>query len=271
MLRRDRECRVRGLDPRRGACMGTAWKTAGSREDGGSGRMALLWLPAGVVATAMVRFLPETVSPEAAGMRLQMLRCRRGRWSSSRPAACRWRSDADRVWRLGYRRAAWAAGIALGAVTVWWRPWWRDCSGRSRSPSMRRCSACRYGLRGGAWRGGAERQTAAGRRRAGGAAARTGQCRAASGSPAPSRRHLAASAVHAARSNPSLALRRSANPHRFVPGQHDKGGGDREGHVLDENPDLVDRSASVSSTGAKQKLGFSGRVPAVIWFSLAGM
>ena len=32
------ECRARGLDPRRGACMGTAWKTAGSREDGGSGR-----------------------------------------------------------------------------------------------------------------------------------------------------------------------------------------------------------------------------------------
>ena len=27
------------------------------------------------------------------------------------------------------------------------------------------------------------------------------------------------------------------DPHRFVPGQHDKGGGDREGHVLDENPD----------------------------------
>ena len=35
------------------------------------------------------------------------------------------------------------------------------------------------------------------------------------------------------------------DPHRFGPGQHDKGGGDRDGHVLDEDPDLVDLGLGV--------------------------
>ena len=52
------------------------------------------------------------------------------------------------------------------------------------------------------------------------------------------------------------------DPHRFGPGQHDKGGGDRDGHVLDEDP-VWWTSASVSSTGAKQYWRFSGSVPAV--------
>ena len=80
--------------------------------------LALLWLPAGVVATAMVRFLPETGSPEAAGMRLQMLPMSAGSLVFVAPCGLPLALGCRRVWRLGYRRAAWAAGIGLGAVTV---------------------------------------------------------------------------------------------------------------------------------------------------------
>ena len=80
--------------------------------------LALLWLPAGVVATAMVRFLPETVSPEAAGMRLQMLLMSAGSLVFVAPCGLPLALGCRRVWRLGYRRAAWAAGIGLGTVTV---------------------------------------------------------------------------------------------------------------------------------------------------------
>ena len=84
--------------------------------------LALLWLPAGLVATAAVRFGPEHGLPEAGGMvdagagdaaddgRIA------GPGRALRVAACAgvWR----RLWRIGYRRGAWWAGIALGAVTV---------------------------------------------------------------------------------------------------------------------------------------------------------
>ena len=80
--------------------------------------LALLWLPAGVVATAMVRFLPETGSPEAAGMRLQMLPMSAGSLVFVAPCGLPLALGCRRVWRLGFRRAAWAAGIGLGAVTV---------------------------------------------------------------------------------------------------------------------------------------------------------
>ena len=79
--------------------------------------LALLWLPAGVAAQAAVRFLPgagSTGDPHfwptaltAAGSLVLVAPC-------GLPLAlgCR------RLWRLRYRRAAWAAGIGLGAVTV---------------------------------------------------------------------------------------------------------------------------------------------------------
>ena len=52
----------------------------------------LLWLPAGIALQAAVRFWPEYGLPLA-------LSCRR-------------------LWRLGYRRGAWWAGIGLGAASV---------------------------------------------------------------------------------------------------------------------------------------------------------
>ena len=79
--------------------------------------LALLWLPAGVAAQAAVRFLPDAGVPgdpqfwpaalTAAGSLVLLAPC-------GLPLAlgCR------RLWRLRYRRAAWAAGIGLGAVTV---------------------------------------------------------------------------------------------------------------------------------------------------------
>ena len=98
--------------------MGTAWKTAGSGEDGGSGRWRCCGLPAGVVATAAVRFLPEHGLPDAAGMWPAMLLMSAGSLVPVAPCGMPLALACRRVWRLGYRRGAWAAGIGLGAVTV---------------------------------------------------------------------------------------------------------------------------------------------------------
>ena len=78
--------------------------------------LALLWLPAGVAATAVVRFAggpgAETgmwlaTAPAMAGSLVPVAAC-------GLPLAlgCR------RLWRLGFRRVAWMAGTGLGAVTV---------------------------------------------------------------------------------------------------------------------------------------------------------
>ena len=91
-------------------------------ERGVSGRrgfwvLALLWLPAGVAAQAAVRFVPEAGAAgnphawpallTAAGSLVLVAPC-------GLPLAlgCR------RLWRLRFRRAAWATGIGLGAVTI---------------------------------------------------------------------------------------------------------------------------------------------------------
>ena len=75
---------------------------------------ALLWLPAGVAATAAVRLAGDggpaagpVIGLAMAGSLLPVAAC-------GLPLAlgCR------RLWRLGYRRAAGAAGIVLGALTV---------------------------------------------------------------------------------------------------------------------------------------------------------
>ncbi len=87
--------------------------------------LALLWLPAGVLAQAALRFGPGTVVtgdphmwpslPMAAGWLIPVVPC-------GLPLAlgCRrlWRLGCRRLWRLGYRRGAWLAGIGSGAVTV---------------------------------------------------------------------------------------------------------------------------------------------------------
>ena len=51
-------------------------------------------------------------------MRLQMLLMSAGSLVFVAPCGLPLALGCRRVWRLGYRRAAWAAGIGLGAVTV---------------------------------------------------------------------------------------------------------------------------------------------------------
>ena len=79
--------------------------------------LSLLWLPCGVVAIWLLRFGPGTGPPEYEPWLVTMAT----QWPSLVPLVpcglplalgCR------RLWRLGYRRGAWAAGLGLGAVTV---------------------------------------------------------------------------------------------------------------------------------------------------------
>ena len=80
---------------------------------GGFWLFALLWLPAGVVGSSVVRFMQWPGEPAPAQL-LMMAISLLPVIPSGLPLAlgCRW------LWRLQYRRTAWAAGIPLGAVTV---------------------------------------------------------------------------------------------------------------------------------------------------------
>ena len=71
---------------------------------------ALLWLPAGVVATAAVRFGPSALAAMAPTAWLALIVA--ALCGLPLALACR------RLGRLGYRRAAWIAGTVLGAATV---------------------------------------------------------------------------------------------------------------------------------------------------------
>ncbi len=73
--------------------------------------LALLWLPVGVVATAVVRFGAESA------MWMSMLMAA-GSLVPVAPCGLPLALGCRRLWRLGYRRAAWTAGVGLGAVTV---------------------------------------------------------------------------------------------------------------------------------------------------------
>ena len=73
--------------------------------------LALLWLPAGVVASAVVRFGTES----ATWMSMLMAM---GSLVPVAPCGLPLALGCRRLWRLGYRRTAWTAGVGLGAVTV---------------------------------------------------------------------------------------------------------------------------------------------------------
>ena len=75
---------------------------------------ALLWLPAGVIALAVLRFGPSTVAFVDPGEMLAAL----GSLAIAAPCGLPLALGCRRLWRLGYRRAAWAAGIGLGALTT---------------------------------------------------------------------------------------------------------------------------------------------------------
>ena len=77
--------------------------------------LALLWLPAGVLATAVVRFLPG--SGDVSGALLEVLLAGVGLLVVA-PCGLPLALACRRLWRLHYRRLAWVAGIGLGAVTV---------------------------------------------------------------------------------------------------------------------------------------------------------
>ena len=78
--------------------------------------LALLWLPAGVAAQAVVRFAPGT--GDALGVVLAMLAAGAGSLAPAAFSGLPLALGCRRLWRLGYRRGAWLAGIVLGTITV---------------------------------------------------------------------------------------------------------------------------------------------------------
>ena len=77
--------------------------------------LALLWLPAGVLASAALRF-GTNVWPAAEPVMLMtavpMMMASLAPFGLPLALGCRW------LWRLGYTRSAWSAGFGLGVVTV---------------------------------------------------------------------------------------------------------------------------------------------------------
>ena len=76
--------------------------------------LALLWLPAGMIAQAVIRFGPSAVGFAESGEALAVL----GSLAAAVPCGLPLALGCRRLWRLGHRRAAWATGIGLGAVTI---------------------------------------------------------------------------------------------------------------------------------------------------------
>ena len=80
--------------------------------------LALLWLPTGVVATAVVRFGADGGMAAEPAMWLATVPMMVGSLVPVAPCGLPLALGCRRLWRLGYRRGAWTAGIGLGAVMV---------------------------------------------------------------------------------------------------------------------------------------------------------
>ena len=80
--------------------------------------LALLWLPAGVVAVAAGRFAGDGGSAVELVMGLLMVPMMVASLVPVAPCGLPLALGCRRLWRLGYRRTAWMAGIGLGAATV---------------------------------------------------------------------------------------------------------------------------------------------------------
>ncbi|MCY3672510.1 MAG: hypothetical protein OXH14_15740 [Alphaproteobacteria bacterium] len=76
--------------------------------------LALLWLPAGVVMQAAVRFGLSHAAFGASGELLAAM----GSLAPVAPCGLPLALGCRRLWRLGYRRTACMAGLGLGAVTI---------------------------------------------------------------------------------------------------------------------------------------------------------
>ena len=77
--------------------------------------LALLWLPAGVVAQAAARFGSSAVAFAESGEAMAAF----ASLAVSVPCGLPLALGCRRLRRLGYRREAWLAGIVLGVFTVW--------------------------------------------------------------------------------------------------------------------------------------------------------
>ena len=126
--------------------------------------LALLWLPAGLVATAAVRAVRARVA--GGGMVPAMLLMTAGSLVFFAPCGLPLALGCRRVWRLGYRRGAGWAWIGARGGDRGGVGGGRAARARSRSLSMRSCSACPCG-----WPGGGSRTAADDRRRRAGCAA----------------------------------------------------------------------------------------------------
>ena len=80
--------------------------------------LALLWLPAGVFAQAALRFGPGTDGPPDPAMWAATVPMAVSSLVAAAPCGLPLALGCRRLWRLGYRRGAWWAGVALGALTV---------------------------------------------------------------------------------------------------------------------------------------------------------
>ncbi|MYG52476.1 MAG: hypothetical protein F4204_09035 [Rhodospirillaceae bacterium] len=76
--------------------------------------LALLWLPAGIVAQAALHFGSSAGAFADAGEAMAAL----GSLAVAVPCGLPLALGCRRLWRLGYRRAAWAVGIGLGVLTI---------------------------------------------------------------------------------------------------------------------------------------------------------
>ena len=77
--------------------------------------LALLWLPAGFAVQAAIRFGPEGGPWAEPAIWLPMAA---QSLAVAAPLGLPLALGCRRLWRRGHRRAAWAAGVGLGAATV---------------------------------------------------------------------------------------------------------------------------------------------------------
>ena len=80
--------------------------------------LALLWLPAGVVAQAAVRFGPDALAAGTLGPWLAAMAMGGLSLAPLVPCGLPLALGCRRLWRLGYRRGAWMTGVGLGAMTI---------------------------------------------------------------------------------------------------------------------------------------------------------
>ena len=76
--------------------------------------LALLWLPAGIVASAAIRFGP----PAEPGSWLTMFLMSAGSLAVVAPCGLPLALACRALWRQGFRVSAWSAGVGLGMVTA---------------------------------------------------------------------------------------------------------------------------------------------------------